>query len=236
MSLLRRAEVRVGLCRDRLVLARSIVPIAKPGVDEIKELAAASRVAVILSNHFVRYAVLPWTPSLSSEEEWLALAQHAFASTYGAVAAHWRVHVCSTGYRQPRVACAVDGEVLESLEALPRVVSIEPYLMAAFNSRRRALHGKTTWFVLQEPGRLTLSLFAKGAWKLIRTRQASADWRQSLADVLERESADCEIDCDSAVLCSEEELFGPLGRFRIEDVTLRHGDSLGKRRHVMALH
>ncbi len=237
MSLLRRGELRVGLCRDRLVLPRSVLPTAGFGVNELKELAAKSRVAVILSNHLVRYTVLPWLSSLSSGEEWLSYARHAFDSTYGAMAARWRIRVCGTGYRQPRVASAVDEDLLQPLEALAGVVSIQPYLMAAFNSRRRTLHGKTTWFVLQEPGRLTLTLFAKGAWKRVRTCQATNDWRGCLADLLDRESAGCdEPDCESAALCSEEELSGTVGRYRIQDITLRRGDSPDARQHVMALH
>jgi hypothetical protein len=234
---LRRAEVRVGLCRDRLVLARSIVPTGRPGIEDIKKLAAVSRVAVILSNHFVRYAVLPWSPSLSTEQEWLSFAEQVFASTYGGAAANWRIRVCSAGYRQARVASAVNGEVLDALEALPHVVSIQPYLMAAFNSRRPALRGRTAWFVLQEPGRLTLCLFAQGEWKTVRTRNAAPDWKQSLSDVLDRELAGCgDFECDSALVCSEDEISGCLGRYRLEDVTLRRGEPRESRPHVMALH
>jgi hypothetical protein len=229
---LRRGELRVGLCRDRLVLARSIVP--RGGIDELKKIADGSRVSVILSNHFVRYAVLPWTATLTSDEEWLAFAQDSFTSTYGSIAAGWKIRLCATGFRQAKVASAVDAEVLESLQGLPNVASIQPYLMAAFNSRRRALRGKTAWFVLQETGRLTLSLFGKGAWKLVRTRQAPPDWQQALADILDRESVDSgEPDCDSAMVCSEEELPAAIGRYRVQDITLPRG---APRSHVMALH
>lgn len=237
MSLLRSGELRVGLCRDRLVLARSIVRTGGTGIDELRKIADGSRVSIILSNHFVRYAVLPWTATLTSDEEWLAFAQQSFASTYGTAAAGWKVRVCATGFRQAKVASAVDAELIGSLQALPNVVSIQPYLMAAFNFQRRALRGKTAWFVLQEPGRLTLSLFGKGAWKLVRTRQAHAGWQQALADMLDRECVDSgEADCHTAMVCSEEELPGAIGRYRLQDITLPRGAGADARSHVMALH
>ncbi len=145
--------------------------------------------------------------------------------------------MCSTGRRQPRIATAVDAALIESLSANPRVVSIQPYLMAAFNARWRAFGRQPAWFVLQEPGRVTLSLFENASWKLIRTRQTNGDWRESLADMLDRELAACGgPDCERAFVSSEEELPARLGRYRIDDVTLPRGVSLNSRPRAMVLH
>lgn len=236
MSRLWRSEERVGLCPDRLVLASSIRPVARDPAAELRELPGDSRLAVVLSSHFVRYAVLPWSAALVSEQKWLAYARHTFTSTYGGAAAGWQIAVCPTGRRRPRIATAVDASLIESLSANPRVVSIEPYLIASFNARVGAFGDRTAWFVLQEPGRLTLSLFENGAWKLIRVRQASGTWRESLADVLDRELAACgEPDCDHAFACSEEALPERLGRYRVADVTLPRGASLDARPRAMVL-
>jgi hypothetical protein len=231
-----RSEQRVGLCPDRLVLASSIQPVKRDPAAELREIPGASKLAVVLSNHFVRYAVLPWSAALGSDQKWLAYAQHTFASTYGSAAAGWQIRVCGTGRRQPRIATAVDAALIESLSGNPRVVSIEPYLIASFNARSRAFGNRTAWFVLQEPGRLTLSLFENGAWKLIRARQANGTWRDSLADLLDREQAACgELECDHAFVSSEEELPAKLGRYQLADVTLPRGARLDARARAMAL-
>jgi hypothetical protein len=236
VSRLWRSEERVGLCPDRLVLASSIRPVEHDPAAELRELPGDSKLAVVLSNHFVRYAVLPWSAALASEQKWLAYARHTFTSTYGSAAAGWQIRVCATGRRQPCLATAVDASLIESLSANPRVVSIEPYLIASFNARARAFGERTAWFVLQEPGRLTLSLFAGGAWKLVRVRQAARGWRDSLADVLDRELAACgEPDCDHAFAYSEEALPERLGRYRVADVTLPRGASPDARPRAMAL-
>lgn len=247
MSPLWRNELRVGLCPDRLVLARSVVATDEP-VRRLRSLAGENKNAnltVVLSNHFIRYAVLPWSAELRTADEWLAYAQHSFARTYGAAAAGWRIRFCPTGRRKPCIACAADATLLESLDALrigrdtARLVSVQPYLMSAFNARRRALGGDDAWFVLQERGRLTLGLILQGAWTQIRTRNVQADWREALPDLLEREhAANGAPACEQVVLCSEEGLregAAKFGRFSVSDATLRPGMALGLREYAMAL-
>lgn len=247
MSPLWRDELRVGLCPDRLVLARSVIATDEP-VRRLRSLAGENKDAnltVILSNHFVRYALLPWSAELRGESEWLAYAQHSFTRTYGAAAAGWRIRLCPTGRRKPWIACAADAALLDSLDELragrgaARLVSVQPYLMSAFNARRGTLGVGDAWFVLQERGRLTLGLILQGIWAQIRTRNVQAGWREALPDLIEREHAASKAPaCEQIVLCSEEGLGeGPakLGRFPISDATLRPGMALGLREYAMAL-
>jgi hypothetical protein len=155
----------------------------------LARLPGTERLEVVLSNHLVRYALLPWSPALASEREWMAYAQHVFAGTYGADASAWRIRVCDGGRGRSRVACAADAALLDAITAVERVVSIQPHLMAAFNAHRGEFGAEPGWFVLHEPGRLTLGLVADGEWKLLRNRQAADDWRDSLPDLLHRETA-----------------------------------------------
>lgn len=235
MSLLRRAELRLGLCPARIVLRDQI--LATTTLDALKgAVGRRAAAAVILSNHFVRYIVLPPTNDLGSEAEWMAYAAHEFAATYGNESAGWRIRICATGRCEPRVACAVDSALLDSLRDVPGVVSVQPYLMAAFNARRGTLRGKTGWFVLQEPGRLTVSLFREGIWKVIRTRQIPGDWRPLLADLLDRETAASgEPYCDRVVICCEEEIPAELGRYRVCDASLPSRVRSELRPYIMAL-
>ncbi|MEA3195512.1 MAG: hypothetical protein QOD26_3845 [Betaproteobacteria bacterium] len=207
-----RAELRAGLCPDRLILGGEIV--AGEPLAELKKRAAGRGFTVVLSNHYVRYAVLPASKALRSKADWQAYARHVLEATYGPAAGRWEIRV------NDRVAAAVDAALLQELRAIPGLRSVQPYFMAAFNARRKQLRGKSAWFVVQERGRLTLALLQKESWQVIRTRQAGSGWAGSLADLLERESAAADApDCTQAVLCAEDEPPARAGRYEIVDLT-----------------
>jgi hypothetical protein len=244
-------ELRVGLCPGRLVLARyarglrrrlierRVVPVTGDPVRTLGDHVGKADVTVVLSNHYVRYGVLPWTRTLHSRDEWLAYARHHFSSTHGAAAAGWHLGVSTGGRGKARIACAIDAELLERLRGMRCIRSVQPYLMSAFNARRHAVSGDV-WFVLQEPGRLTVCLAGRGGWKLVRNRQAAPNWRESLADLLDREIAARDEEApERVILCAEDDTSGlPLrvGRYRITDLSVPRGASLDSRAAIMALH
>lgn len=178
MSLLRSNELT-------LVLGAS-------GAAALPPIARGAKVAAVVSSHHARYELLPWSPHLSSEREWEALARYRFSETYGAGLSDWEVRVSPEPKGAPRVACAVDPALLSTLRAAvstagAELVSVRPSLMHAFNARRRALRGGPAWLVAPEPGRLTLALIAKGLWQLVRVRNVGEHWRDELARILRRE-------------------------------------------------
>jgi len=169
--------------------------------ERLREAPGRARLEVVLSSHLLRYAHLPWSPALASGDEWIAYARHVFGDTYGADAAAWRVRVSDGGRGKSRLACAADAALIDAIAAVERVVSIQPHLMAAFNAGRAEFGDAPGWFVLHEPGRLTVGLVADGEWKLIRNRQAGEGWRDSLPDLLHRETeATGAAPCDRVVL------------------------------------
>jgi len=70
-----------------------------------------------------------------------------------------------------------------------RLVSVQPFLVAAFNRIRKTVGNGSCWIVVEEPGRLTLALIQRGMWIAIRSRRADSGWRNLLPEILERESA-----------------------------------------------
>jgi hypothetical protein len=149
---------------------------------------------VVLSHHFVRYALLPWSAALATEEAWRAYAAHRLAGVHGAPPARWALRVAATAPRGPRIACAVEQALLDALAdtlraAGVRPVSVQPHLMAAFNRARRRLRGASRWLVVEEAGRVALALIERGAWGALRARRVEDGWRDALPALLARESA-----------------------------------------------
>ena len=209
MSPLWPERVSVGLCPDRLVVSRGaaaqVLGVASAGeapawraaVDALPAALGARaprRLSVILSHHFVRYALLPWSAALNSDEAWRAYAEHRLTAIYGAPAAPWALRVAATAPRGARIACATEQALIDALQAKlrehgVRLVSVQPHLMAAFNRSRRRLRGASCWLVVEEAGRLALALIERGAWRSLRSRRVDARWRDALPELLEREGA-----------------------------------------------
>lgn len=180
MSLLPRHELTLALGRSGLVG----LPGPKRG----------SRVTAVVSSHHARYALLPWSRHLSGGPEWEAFARHRFTETHGAQAKDWEIRVSPAPGSSPRVACALDAELLSGLRTAldsvgAKLVSVQPALMHAFNSHRRRIGNGPAWLVAPEDGRLTIALIANGLWRLVRVRNVGEDWRELLPGLLSREAA-----------------------------------------------
>lgn len=151
--------------------------------------ARGAAVAVVLSNHWVRYLVLPWQPTLVGPAELHALARLRFERTFGEAAAGWTIRCSDPAWGEATVACAVDAALIDALRARLaarrlRLASVQPLLMAAYNQVRRQLATGAA-FAIVESGRLCLGLFDQGHWRDIVSRRAGAD----PAAVLEQELA-----------------------------------------------
>jgi hypothetical protein len=148
---------------------------------------------VILSNHFFRYALVPWRAELADAEEDLSFARHCFAKVYGKAAQQWELRLNQDAPDMPRLASAVDPELLDGLRAvfdgagIP-LQSIQPHLMAAFNGFRGRLQQHNAWFALLEPGNLCLALLQQGRWSRVRSQRIDGAWREELPLILEREA------------------------------------------------
>ena len=148
---------------------------------------------VILSNHFLRYALVPWRAELADAEEDLTFARHCFAKVYGKSAQQWELRLSQEAPEMPRLASAVDTELLDGLRAvfdgagIP-LRSIQPHLMAAFNGFRGRRQQPSAWFALLEPGNLCLALQQQGRWSRVRSLRIDRAWRVELPLILEREA------------------------------------------------
>jgi hypothetical protein len=138
------------------------------------------KVKVVLSNHFVRYAVIPWSDGLATPAEEEAYLRHHFAKIHGERAKSWTPRASEDRRGLPRLASAIDTALLEELKgAFPRggkarLVSVQPELMEAINRWREAIPRDGAWLVLAEPDRACVAMHREGGWRSVQN--AKGDW------------------------------------------------------------
>jgi len=228
------SSVRIALCEDRVFVSDGrVIPVQKPddapawrgAVDALPLIFSSNKnqtANIVLADQFVRYALLPWSDTLKTHAQWMALARHRFCAIHGPVANEWEIRFAETAPAGPRLACAVDASLVDALAERfsgtgVQLMSVLPFLVTAFNQVRQDTGG-SCWLVIEEPGRLTLALFLKGVWVAIRSRRADADWRAGLKELIERESAflGLEEPCTRVIVCAQ----GPFEAPALEDFRL----------------
>ena len=195
-----------GLLRPKVV-AKSSVAVAgtdtanswQPALDTLAKLMhndtqwQAATVNVVVSNHFVRYQLIPWSAMVSSAAMRSAYVRESFAQVYGDSTATWDYSVSTTRHGAAWFASAIDQPLLTQLEdavgqGQSTLRSVVPYLMPVFNRARRMLKEKNMWFVQMEPNKLLLILVIDGRWQAVSGHQVSTgQWQTQLPLLLERE-------------------------------------------------
>lgn len=215
MSLLWRDQVRIVLCPDRLiavrlgrglrrkVAAKQVFPFPGEAGDWKAALAMLAVVlkqpswknadaVIILSSRFARYQLLPWSEAVLNDAERQALARHMFMQTYGESAASLELRIGDASFGAHSVVAGVERELLAGIEAVfnetsLKLVSIQPYLMSAFNGWRSRLSRDAQWFALIEPGMICAALLHRGGWHRLRVKQVSESRLEELQRMLHRE-------------------------------------------------
>ena len=221
LSWLKKKPLRIGLGAKRIMVSGGKAIELQAGEDwrgalgalpEVLKAHRGSEASVVLADQFARYALLQHNDAVRTNEQWLALARHRFGALHGAVAADWEVKVTQTAPLGARLACAVDRELIEQLAGVfvacsIKLISVQPFLVAAFNRIRKTVGNGSCWIVVEEPGRLTLALLQRGAWVAIRSRRSDDRWRMVLPEILERESAFLGLDepCTRVIVCAQGE-------------------------------
>lgn len=224
MSLLWRSNqrLRIALGLERLIVSeKTMVPVARVegaedwrgavgALDGVLAAAKQKEASLVFADQLVRYALLPYNATLKTEEQWLALARHRFASVHGARAAEWEVKIAETDPAGPRLACAIERALVAEVAGSfarhgVRLVAAQPFLVAAFNRIRGAVGNASCWIVVEEPGRLTLAFIDGGAWIAIRSRRADERWRNVLPEILDRERAFLALEhrCMRVIVCAQ---------------------------------
>lgn len=218
MSRLWPEHVSLVLCPDRLVVATrprglwpgapAITGVPVAGLRENGHWEAAVRalgamlatdgswrnktVRLILSNHFVRYALVPWNDELSTEAEQRQFARHHFTTIYGPIAKTWAVRLSLDVPGRSHVASAVDQALVDRLAGLAesyrlKLAGVEPLLMTAFNRWQPKFVDAVQWFIMVEPGMACGALMGRNRWFAVRRWPIQGDWMTEVPLWLGRE-------------------------------------------------
>jgi hypothetical protein len=180
-TLLCPASADIPAVAKQLAIALAALPV-KP-----------ARAKVILANHLVRYAMIPYNPVLSNMDEMATYARHLFSQMYGLDGETWDIRLNQDAPNAPLLASAVEKQLLRALrtlfdEAEVKLQSIQPQLMVAYNNSLGQLQKNgSAWFVLAEQDSLCLGLIQQGSWRSVRTVKAGSDWPERLPEILDRE-------------------------------------------------
>lgn len=218
MSLLLRKRLTVTLYPDRLVVVRSSqrgsalvgtpetlefetvsgLPLWQAALAALKGWlqqhdSAKAEMECLLSDRFVRYALIPWSPDVYKPAELEALARIRFETDFGDEAKNWIIKSDCREYGKAGIACAIDRELFAGLRTLAdshriKLISIRSRWMEIYN-RWRKRFGAQGLFVVVEQGQCIFATLKDGVWHSLRTlKLPAADIEQSLRMSIEREA------------------------------------------------
>lgn len=155
----------------------------------------SGELTIVLSNHFVRYLLIPWRDEVGNPREFAAFAQICCDQLYGDDSPKNVRHLLRSAREKagsPRLAAVLEAPFLSALENVVagsrlRLASVQPYLAVAFNRLADQLDQENFFFVVAEPNRSCLLAASHGRWNRVQA-SAGEDQPQALADLIDREA------------------------------------------------
>jgi len=147
-----------------------------------------AKVSVVLSSHWVEYALVAWDDLIVSEAEANAHAGQFFTPN------QWVFRYSECGHAGKKLVSVVEVDLLQALRTILhgrglQLESVQPYLMTVFNHCQAQLKQVDGWFVLLESGRASMLYLQQGGWQHLRSVRISPDWQDCLPLLLQREAA-----------------------------------------------
>lgn len=149
-------------------------------------------VTVVLSSHFVHYALIPGSLEFKSKREELTYGKYLLSKLEDGGPEHWELRIGAAKPGRGRVVSAVEKGLLGALDeevkkAGCRLSSVCPYLMTAFNPRRKLAGKEPSWFVALEEDCCVLGRWGEGQWLDVKNRRLSGDVEDELPRLLAQE-------------------------------------------------
>ncbi len=149
---------------------------------------------ILLSNHFVRYLLVPWREEIASPQEFETFARICCEQIYGIDSGSVGriLRISRERADSPRLAAVLETPFAGALDLLVaksrlNLISLQPYLAAAFNRLASETCGNSFFFLVAEPERCCLLAAIDGRWSRVQA-SASLDQPQALIDLIDREA------------------------------------------------
>ena len=138
--------------------------------------------AVSLASRWCAMLMVPWSGALLERTSAQRFLHSQFAAVYGDGARAWRLAADDAPYGKPRLACGIDGDLLQGVQDAAaahgrRCLSIEPIVGPAWRS---IAGSKPAAFALVEAGRLLLATTSGGRITALHSQSCAIAWGDEL--------------------------------------------------------
>jgi hypothetical protein len=157
---------------------------------------------VIISSHFARYAIIPWSVELAAESERQAFMRYRFNTLFGDTVKTWDLRMSEPDFGQPAIASGLDSRLLSTLHEVltaadMKINSISPYMMLAINQsapqiKQQKIHS-AFWFIVVESERLCFALIENDVWRLVKNVAVEIDLSGQVNTLIQREIVNCHV-------------------------------------------
>jgi hypothetical protein len=140
---------------------------------------------VVIADHWVRYAIVPWSLELADDDERLAHGRLILRQVYGDEMGDWTVALAETIAGHARLVCAIPSQLQVGLQSVLelaglRLLSLEPHLVVAFERWRSRMPGVGGWFVTIDEGSLAAVRLERDSWEEVHCVRIGSDWSADL--------------------------------------------------------
>lgn len=171
-------------------------PVWEPALRQLEKnlsAAAGTELSITLSNHFVRYAVLPPQAEITTPEEVNSYAAFRMREVYADRADSWVLSVSGWSPVSGAVCAAISRDLMIRLEQMAqryqcKFQGAEPYLASVYDRWQKLLGGPKTYLAVIEAGRICIALLADGIWLNIRNQRILHDAADELLAALDQEA------------------------------------------------
>ncbi|MFL6693011.1 MAG: hypothetical protein ACJ8GO_08630 [Ramlibacter sp.] len=147
-------------------------------------------IGVVLSNHFVRYAVVDNASQLRGAAERAIAGSQALRAVHGSAVDEWQV-VMDDDAMDGALVAGVPRALVDALHGACRLagahrISIEPLLARSLNDARAQIGSATGWLGVMENGRLVLASIGAQSVTAVRSQRLLQDPATEVAALVQR--------------------------------------------------
>lgn len=151
-----------------------------------EKLPRRSRVTLVVADHFVRYALLPWSDRLLGRQLRLDSARALLRASCGEAAASFAIALDRPRFGMNGIAAGIDGALLAALKdgcahGGLRLAAIRPQALHVLDAARARIAGGDGWFCRAERDRVVLAGFSAGNVTSLRNQRGDLADGEALA-------------------------------------------------------